>query len=180
MKSACTDRPLSAVTGQCWTKASLALLGWCLAASTSAAQLVGDVVGVSDGDTVTVLDASQTQHKIRVSGIDAPEQRQPFGNRSRQNLAKLVFRKRVVIEWNKRDRYGRIVGKILVDGQDAGLTQVAAGFAWHYKAYASEQSAEDQSAYALAEETARKHRLGLWNDAAPLPPWDFRRSRRSS
>ena len=69
---------------------------------------------VADGDTITVLDASKVQYKIRLSGIDAPEKAQPFGDRSKQNLARMVFNKDVSIEWSKQDRYGRIVGKVMV------------------------------------------------------------------
>jgi endonuclease YncB( thermonuclease family) len=84
----------------------------------------------------------------------------------------------VVVEWSKYDRYGRVVGKVLVNGRDAGLAQVAAGLAWHYKAYLREQKSEDQMSYAAAEEAARRRRLGLWRDSMPTPPWDFRRARR--
>lgn len=145
-----------------------------------ATQLAGEVVGLSDGDTVTVLDATKTQYKVRLAGIDAPEKSQPFGNRSRQHLAELVFRKQVVVEWSKQDRYGRIVGKVLVAGRDACLAQVSAGLAWHYKAYQREQSPGDQAAYAAAEEAARGKRVGLWRDPAPMAPWEFRHARRTN
>jgi len=135
----------------------------------------GRVVGVDDGDTIIVLDADNQTHKIRLQGIDAPEGGQAFGDRSRENLSDLVFGKDVTIEWFKRDRYGRIVGKVLVDGRDACLDQVSAGMAWHYKYYQSEQTAEDRKLYADAETEARASRLGLWTDANPIPPWDFRR-----
>jgi endonuclease YncB( thermonuclease family) len=82
------------------------------------AVLEGLVVAVADGDTLTVLDDTQTQHRIRLSGIDAPEKGQPFGNVSKQNLADAVFQKRVAVEYAKTDRYGRLVGKVLLDGQD--------------------------------------------------------------
>jgi hypothetical protein len=88
------------------------------------------------GDTVTVLDADHRQHKIRLAGIDAPEKAQPFGQRSKENLPRLVFGREVVVEVGKTDRYRREVGKISIDGIDANLEQVKAGLAWHYKAYA--------------------------------------------
>jgi endonuclease YncB( thermonuclease family) len=143
-----------------------------------AATLKGEVVGLSDGDTVTVLDAQKTQYKVRLAGIDAPEKRQPFGDRSRQHLASLAFRRQVVIEWHKTDRWGRIVGKVVVDRIDVCLEQVRAGLAWHYLDYAREQSPEDRSAYSEAERVARAKRLGLWRDPQPMAPWDFRRSQR--
>ncbi len=144
----------------------------------AAATLTGQVVGLTDGDTVTVLDASKTQHKVRLAGIDAPEKRQPFGDRSRQSLAALVFGHHVLVEWNKTDRYGRLIGKVVVSGRDACLEQVRRGMAWHYKAYAREQSPADQVAYASAEDEARRARRGLWRDTAPVAPWEFRHGRR--
>jgi len=155
---------------------------WCAlpAAAQQLNRLAGEVVGLADGDTVTVLDAERTQHKIRLAGIDAPEKSQPFGNRSRQHLADLVLRQQVAVEWTKRDRYGRIVGKVLVRGKDVCLAQVAAGLAWHYKAYVWEQSAEDQAEYLAAETLARSRQQGLWREPEPMAPWDFRRARRPS
>jgi endonuclease YncB( thermonuclease family) len=135
------------------------------------------VVGVADGDTVTVLDASRQQYKIRLMGIDAPEKKQAFGNKSKQALSDLVFNKQVSVEFNKTDKYGRTIGKILVDGLDANLEQVKKGMAWHYKQYQKEQSSVDRTAYAKAEELAKAEKLGLWFDPSPTPPWDFRRNR---
>lgn len=142
------------------------------------AELTGRVVGVHDGDTVTLLDAGKVTHKIRLSGIDAPELGQAFGRRSKENLSKLVFNKSVIVEWSKKDRYGRTVGKILVDGQDVNLEQVKAGLAWWYRAYAKEQSPEDQGRYERAEESAQVSKRGLWGDPNPVPPWEWRQSRR--
>ena len=140
-----------------------------------AATITGLVVGVTDGDTVTVLDASKTEHKIRLSGIDAPEKKQAFGARSKQSLSDLVFEKQVTVETDKKDRYGRDVGKILLSTeQDVNLEQVTRGFAWHYKAYEREQSANDRKLYDFAEQEARAGRRGLWADADPVPPWEFR------
>lgn len=136
--------------------------------------LTGYVVGITDGDTITVLDASRQQHKIRLAGIDAPEKAQAFGDRSKQNLAALVFNKNVVVEWEKLDRYGRTVGKIIVNGKDANLEQVKAGMAWWYEKYRKEQSSADQRIYEQAEQQSRAQRVGLWRDASPTPPWDWR------
>jgi len=148
--------------------------------------LTGKVVGVSDGDTITVLDSDNRQHKIRVAGIDAPEKNQAFGQRSKENLSRLVFGKEVEVQWSKHDRYQRVVGKVMVaepgcqrpdcaKTMDAGLGQVSAGFAWWYRKYAKEQSAEDARAYELAEQEARSRQTGLWRDAVPIPPWDWRK-----
>ena len=151
----------------------------CLLFGSAAAEvIVGKVVGVADGDTVTVLDATKTQHKIRLSGIDAPEKEQPFGQRSKGNLSRLVFGKQVEVDTEKIDRYGRNVGKIRVGGVDANLEQISAGLAWHYKKYEREQSAEDRGVYARAETAARAARAGLWRDATQTALWDWRGCRR--
>lgn len=140
--------------------------------------LSGRVVGVTDGDTVTVLVNEQDQYKIRVSGIDAPEKKQAFGQKAKEKMSGLVFGKDVVVEWNKRDRYGRTIGVVLVDGQDAGLELIRSGLAWHYKQYQREQSPADRERYGAAEEAARAERIGLWSDAEPTPPWEWRHRRR--
>ena len=148
--------------------------------SATAATLTGRIVSIADGDTVTLLDASLQQHKIRLSGIDAPEKRQPFGNRSRLHLGALVFGRQVTADCPKTDRYKRAVCRIDVDGVDANLAQVEAGMAWHYKAYSREQSPADRWRYAKAEDRARDARQGLWADRAPVAPWDFRKARKNT
>ena len=99
---------------------------------------------------MTVLDGSMQQHKIRLSGIDAPEKRQPFGQRSKESLSGLVFARQVIVETDKKDRYGREVGKVRIDGIDVNLEQIKRGFAWHYTAYAKEQPWGDRRSYAAA------------------------------
>lgn len=141
-----------------------------------AATLEGLIVGIQDGDTLTLLDDARIQHRVRLSGIDAPEKRQAFGDRSRETLGSMVFRKRVTVEWSKLDRYGRIVGKVIFSGKDVNLEQIRLGHAWHYKQYAREQSMVDQAAYDRAEQIAREGRTGLWRDANPVPPWSFRKN----
>jgi len=166
--------------------ASLALL----AGQVHAATLAGHVVGITDGDTITVLDASKTQYAVRLHAMDAPERNQPFGARSKQNLSGLVFGKDVTVEWRKKN-HERLVGKVLVDetgadcafrsclkSLDAGLQQIRDGLAWHAKQFEREQSPEDRARYAAAEIKARDARAGLWTDAEPVPPWEWRRGRR--
>ena len=114
------------------------------------------------------------QHKIRLGGIDAPEKAQPYGQKSKQSLSDIVFSKTVMVETGKTDRYGREVGKVLVDGVDANLEQIKLGLAWHYKAYQREQSPEDRLAYAAAEKDAAAAHIGLWQDAVPVAPWEWR------
>ena len=153
----------------------------------SAETLTGTVVGVADGDTITVLDANREQHKIRVAGIDAPEKAQPFGQRSKESLSAMVFGKEVEVQWHKHDRYQRIVGKVMVQPSgcptcpktlDAGLAQLTVGLAWWYPKYAKEQSPEDAGQYEFAELEARAKHAGLWADGHALPPWEWRKKER--
>lgn len=137
--------------------------------------LSGRVINIADGDTLTLLDASNTQHKIRLSGIDAPERGQPFGTVSGEHLGKLVFGEHVTIDYDKRDRYGRIVGKVIIGRQDVNLEQTAAGLAWHFKEYQHEQSSLDRQLYALTEQQARRNEIGLWSERYPVAPWDWRK-----
>ena len=140
--------------------------------------LTGRVVRVTDGDTIVVLDANKVQHKIRLQGIDAPERGQAFGTKSKEHLSDLVAGKSVVVDYSKSDRYQRILGKVLVNGEDVNLEQIEAGMAWHYKKYQGEQSSSDRVAYSDAELEARRHKLGLWHDPNPVPPWEYRQAKR--
>jgi len=115
------------------------------------ANFAGRVVAVEDGDTIVVLDDANGTYKIRLQGIDAPEGGQAFGDRSGQSLSEMVYGKQVEIEWSKRDRYRRLVGKVLLDHNDMCLLQIKTGMAWHYKYYQDEQSAIDRELYATAE-----------------------------
>ena len=149
-----------------------------LATPLSAAELDGTIVGVADGDTVTLLDASNTQHRIRLDGIDAPERTQPHGQRARQSLAAMAHGRVARADCPKVDRYGRAVCRVIVDGIDVGLEQIRRGYAWHYVKYAHEQRAADREKYARAESDARSASAGLWSFSDPVPPWDYRRAPR--
>jgi endonuclease YncB( thermonuclease family) len=139
--------------------------------------LVGRVVRVIDGDTVSVLDAHQQQERIRLAGIDAPERKQPFGRAAKDYLSTRVAAKNVSVNWHKRDRYGRIVGTLTYGGRDVDLLMVRAGYAWWYRKYASEQSPTDRALYENAESQAKAERRGLWADPHPVPPWEWRKHR---
>lgn len=134
----------------------------------------GKVINVHDGDTVTVLDATNKKTHIRLQGIDAPELKQEFGSVSQQNLSRMVLGKQVTIVWTKLDKYRRTVGTIMLDGHDINIEQVKAGLAWHFKKYEDEQNPEDRVTYAAAEQQARSAKLGLWQDPNPTPPGDWR------
>ncbi len=150
------------------------LLAGCSAVSTGV-QLHGQVIRVADGDTLIVLDEQRQQHTIRLAGIDAPEKNQPFGTDARDHLAQTVLNQFVTVEYDKHDKYGRVVGKVLARGVDANLTQLQAGWAWHYRQYQREQSAQDWALYGEAERLARDAQKGLWQgNTPPEPPWDYR------
>lgn len=155
----------------------------CHAGISLAATLQGTVVRVADGDTVTVADGRHRQVKVRLSGIDAPEKQQAFGRQAGANLARLVMGKPVAVEWDKRDAYGRIIGRVLVAPvscpgcartEDAGLAQIQSGYAWWYRSESRELSHTDQQRYAIAENAARASYRGLWADPKPVPPWQWR------
>ena len=123
----------------------------------------GKVVKVVDGDTLTILVDNQ-QHKIRLSDIDTPERKQPFGTRAKQALSDLAFGKQARIVEVTMDRYGRIVGRVYVDGTDVNRELVAQGFAWVYRKYSNDAELLE------LETQAREKRLGLWVDPNPIPP----------
>lgn len=139
---------------------------------------MGRVVRIADGDTITILDGANGQHRIRLQGIDAPESHQAFGTQSKKNLSNMIFDRQVTVEYEKTDQYGRIVGKILLDGKDINLEQVKAGMAWHYKEYQREQSPADRELYARAEDEARNARRGLWAEADAIEPSAFRKEQK--
>ncbi len=151
-----------------------------LSTTTHADTLTGNVVGIADGDTLTLLDTTKTQHKIRLAGIDSPEKSQPFGQVCKKSLSDLAYDRAATVETTKLDRYGRAIGKVLVNGQDVNLEQIRRGCGWHYKKYQNEQSLDDRLSYNKAEESARANRVGLWADNDPVPPWDWRKARRNN
>ena len=144
-----------------------------------AEELIGKVIKVSDGDTITVLDSNNQKHKIRLKGIDAPESQQTYGDISTQSLSELVYDKEVLVTWDKKDKYYRILGKVIVDGNDANYEQLTKGLAWYYKQYEKDLSDEDKKRYSEAEEWARNYTEGLWADSNSIPPWEFRRKRKN-
>lgn len=150
---------------------ALVLAAVSLASPAAAADvLVGRVVAIADGDTVTVLDGGNVQHKVRLADIDAPEKAQDFGTKAREALASKVQGREVTVESHGTDRYKRTIGTVLVDGRNVNLEMVAEGWAWHYKAYSKSQE------FADAEKAARAAGLGLWAGKNPVPPWEFRRT----
>lgn len=135
------------------------------------ADFTGEVVGIADGDTITVL-RDQQPVKVRLAEIDAPEKAQAFGNSSKQALSALVFRKQVIVVEQGSDRYKRTIGRVYQGDVDVSAEQVKQGMAWVYRKYS-----KDKNLLPL-EENAKSQRLGLWADVNPVPPWKWRHSKR--
>lgn len=146
--------------------------------ATPTTTVLGTVTSVPDGDTLVILDTQKTAHRIRLLGIDAPEGGQPYGKVAKQVLLQRVIGKQVEARIQSRDRYGRSVAKLLLDGADINLELVQEGMAWHYRHYASDQFPGDAPRYAAAERDARTAQRGLWNLPNPEPPWEWRREHR--
>jgi micrococcal nuclease len=133
---------------------------------------------VVDGDTIHVRDESGRHFRIRLSGVDAPEKGQAFGERARESLVRLLSAGPVFVDVQSSDRYRRLLGKVTCGGRDVGLGQIVAGFAWFYP-WADSISEGDRALYSREERTARSGHLGLWRDPNPIPPWQFRRGERA-
>jgi endonuclease YncB( thermonuclease family) len=140
-----------------------------LISAASADTYKGHVVGITDGDTITVLRDDRTQVKVRLDQIDTPEIGQPFGQAAKKALSRLVFGKVVDIDANGLDKYGRTIGTVILDGEIANYTMVKTGYAWAYRKYLRNY---DLLAW---EEDARNQRLGLWGEPNPIPPWEWRK-----
>ena len=130
--------------------------------------LLGRVVAVADGDTLTLLTSNREQVRIRLAEIDTPERRQPWGSRARQALANAVLQKEIRVEVVDVDRYDRVVGRIWLGNRDVNRELVAEGHAWVYRQYMTDRSLLDDEA------AARSASRGLWGDSRPIPPWEYR------
>ncbi|PTR07074.1 micrococcal nuclease [Nitrosospira sp. Nsp5] len=136
------------------------------------AAFLATVIGISDGDTLTVLNEDKQQVKIRLAEIDAPENGQPFGAKSKQSLSDLCFGKQAKVTPRAKDQLGRTVARVSCDGVDANLEQVSRGMAWVYRKYA-----KDHNLFIFEHEAKRQQR-GLWADKSPTPPWQWKKSAR--
>ena len=139
-----------------------------LVGSAAAEEFTARVVGVADGDTLTVLHANRSE-RVRLVGVDAPEKRQAYGDRAKRFTADLAFDRTVTVRTSGRDRYGRLLGEVVLpDGRSLNQELVRAGYAWWYRKYSRD------GRLARLEEEARASRRGLWADQAPQAPWDYR------
>lgn len=127
------------------------------------------VVNIADGDTVTCLTSQKKRIKIRLASIDAPESHQAFGQRSKQHLSQMIAGKKVKVVVQGTDRYHRTLGTIYYRSRNINLQMVKKGMAWTYTQY------NHSPRYETAQKQAKKQKLGLWKDANPTPPWEFRK-----
>ena len=149
----------------------LAVVIGVVATSALAETFSGKVVGVVDGDTIDVLHAGRAE-RVRLIGIDCPEKRQAFGQRAKQATSDLAFGTVVTVAAPRRDRYGRLLGDVMLpDGTNLNRELVRRGMAWWYRKYSTDRRLE------ATEAAARQARRGLWADANPIPPWEWRRRR---
>ena len=129
---------------------------------------------MSDGDTVKCRTADNRIHKIRLINIDAPEKKQQYGRDSTRHLARMIFSKNVLIKYDSRDRYGRILGNIYYNGTSINKEMVRSGNAWAFREYLNDNE------YLTLEKQARKERLGLWAYPHPEYPKDYRKRQKQS
>lgn len=141
--------------------------------TTQAKMLSGKVIKIADGDTLTVLEYPQTQHRIRLAQIDAPEKAQDFGQKSKQSLSDMCFGKMASVDVVDTDRYNRKVGIVTCGGIEANYEQIKNGMAWKYDQYS------DDPKYSQAQKYAQRNSLGLWGISSPIPPWEYRKHMRA-
>lgn len=146
------------------------LLCFCL--TLSAETITGKIVKVSDGDTVILLDKENKQHKIRLHGIDAPENGQDYGNKSKQYLSSLIAGKQVNVDVKGTDKYKRVLGVIYLGKVNVNAKMIQAGYAWNYK-YSKDKY------YIKLQNEAKLDKRGLWQGKNPIDPWQFRKSKKN-
>lgn len=138
-------------------------------------QTAARVVGISDGDTITVLLDGNIQQKLRLAEVDCPEKRQPFGKNAKQFTSDKVFGKQIIFTETNRDRYGRSVAKVYYDnGKYLSAEIIKAGYGWWYYAYSKNID------LGKMQDTAKIKKRGLWQDKKAVSPWDFRKEQREN
>ncbi len=130
------------------------------------------VISVTDGDTIKILDEKNKVYKIRLNDIDAPEKKQAFGNKSKENLSKYIAGENVRVEYYKLDRYKRILGTVYFKDKDINKQQIIDGYAWVYKKYSKNNE------YINQERISKNHKRGLWKDEKPIEPWEYRKMKK--
>lgn len=147
----------------------LAWMLFCLSATTHATEITGTVFRVIDGDTLIMFTPERVPHTVRLTEIDAPERKQPYGVKASAALDALCTGKPVVVHSTKKDRFGRTLGRVFCNGKDANADMIAQGMAWVYTRYNT-----DKSLIPL-QRAAKEEEKGLWSDPQPVPPWEWRK-----
>jgi micrococcal nuclease len=140
----------------------------------NAATLSGRVDKVDEGDLLTIINLNRAI-KIRLLGVDAPDTNQPFSDVAREHLAQLVLNKFIVVQYSGLGPNNYIVGKVLIGETDICAQMIRDGVAWYSDADAGYLSPEDRNTYRGSEQAARAERRGIWGEANPVAPWEFRR-----
>ena len=153
------------------------LLIFCLLITVQASAFDGRIVKVTDGDTVDVLDTSNKLTKVRLYGIDAPEKKQDFGQKSKQFVLDIVAGKTVSVEAIDTDRYGRTVGVVHIGNTVLNAEILKSGLAWYYEKYCKSSFCGE---WQQIESQARSSKIGLWSIPNPQAPWDFRHGKKES
>ena len=130
--------------------------------------ITGKVISVIDGDTIRMLTPTYQNIKIRLACIDTPEKKQAFGQKAKQHLSDMIFGKNVTVKTHGKGIHGRVIGTIFLYGHDINREQVEDGMAWVYRKYCND------SEYYKAEKYAKEHKIGLWIQPNPIPPWEWR------
>jgi micrococcal nuclease len=130
--------------------------------------IFGKVVGITDGDTFTILTEDKNEERIRLYGIDCPEKKQAFGAVAKRKLSELIFGKQVRVDFKAYDKWRRVVGVVFYGEENVNESMLEAGLAWHFLRY------DDNQKWTSMEEDARKKKVGLWVDINPTPPWEWR------
>ena len=151
------------------------VVSFCLSCEIKAASLFGKVIEINGGDTLTVFNLNRPV-RVRLVGIDAPEENQPFGDVAKQHLRDLVYGKLVLVEYSGLDHSGSLEGRVSVDGNDIGAQMIRDGVAWYDPRYKSRFNETELQIYLLSEQAARNERRGLWQVDSPIPPWEFAKS----
>lgn len=139
--------------------------------NTAYSDITGIVVKVYDGDTITVMNDGKLT-KVRLYGIDAPEIGQDYGIASKQALFDAIAGNTVTVKENGIDRYGRVIGIVMLAGIDINKEMILRGHAWCYQQY------NKNPEYLESEIQARKNGVGLWSTQNPKAPWDFRKEKK--
>ena len=138
-------------------------------------QILAKVIGISDGDTITVLLEGNIQKKLRLAEVDCPESRQAFGKNAKQFTSEQVFEKQISFRETDTDRYGRTIAKVYYDnGKYLSAEIIKEGLGWWYYYFSKDQSLEKM------EQDAKSQKLGLWQDSNAVSPWEYRKMLRNN